>query len=218
MKKQWILVGMLASVMLGSPALIAQHKAPNTQPTTAQPPSAPTGEVPLGTVRIPRSVTADGKPLPAGTYTVKVTAQEAKPEAVGTTEPLERWAEFSQGGAVKGREVVTIVPQAEIKMVVKDAPPRHRHLKGADAQGQRLSARLGQQRRESLPDSPADRRHGDTVKKERIKKDEGRRLRKGFSSSFFLPPSSFLHTAITSNCSWWRCVSGLMVIGLPNVR
>jgi hypothetical protein len=68
-------------------------------------------------------VTADGKPLPAGTYTVKVTAQEAKPEAVGTTEPLERWAEFSQGGAVKGREVVTIVPQAEIKMVVKDAPP-----------------------------------------------------------------------------------------------
>ena len=123
MKKQWILVGMLASVMLGSPALIAQHKAPNTQPTTAQPPPAPTGEVTLGTVRIPRSVTADGKPLPAGTYTVKVTAQEAKPEAVGTTEPLERWAEFSQGGAVKGREVVSIVPQAEIKMVVKDAPP-----------------------------------------------------------------------------------------------
>ncbi len=28
-----------------------------------------------------------------------------------------------QGGTVKGREVVSIVPQAEIKMVVKDAPP-----------------------------------------------------------------------------------------------
>jgi hypothetical protein len=55
---------------------------------------------------------------------VKVTAQEAKPETVGTTEPLERWAEFSQGGSVKGREVVSIVPEAEIKMVVKDAPPR----------------------------------------------------------------------------------------------
>ena len=123
MKKQWILVGMLACVMLGSPA-VAQHKAPNTQPTTAQPPPAPTGEVALGAVRIPRGVMADGKALPAGTYTVKVTAQEAKPEAVGTTEPLERWAEFSQGGAVKGREVVTIVPETEIKMVVKDAPPR----------------------------------------------------------------------------------------------
>ena len=124
MKKQWILVGMLASVMLGSPALVAQHKAPNTQPTTAQPPSAPTGEVALGSVRIPRGVMADGKALPAGTYTVKVTAQEAKPEAVGTTEPLERWAEFSQGSAVKGREVVSIIPESEIKMVVKDAPPR----------------------------------------------------------------------------------------------
>jgi hypothetical protein len=68
-------------------------------------------------------VTADGKPLPAGTYTAKVTAQEAKPEAVGTTEPLERWVELSQAKAVKGREVVVIVPQAEIKMVVKDTPP-----------------------------------------------------------------------------------------------
>jgi hypothetical protein len=103
--------------------VVAQHKAPNTQPTTAAAPAAPTGEVALGSFRLPKGVTADGKPLPAGTYTVKVTAQEAKPEAVGTTEPLERWVELSQGKTVKGREVVVIVPQAEIKMVVKDAPP-----------------------------------------------------------------------------------------------
>jgi hypothetical protein len=108
---------------LGSPAQ-AQHKAPNTQPTTAAAPAAPTGDLVLGTVRIPRAVTADGKALPAGSYQIKVTAQEARPEAVGTTEPLERWAEFSQRGDVKGREVVTIVPESEIKMVVKDAPPR----------------------------------------------------------------------------------------------
>ena len=31
--------------------------------------------------------------------------------------------ELSQGKEVKGREVVSIVPQAEIKMVVKDTPP-----------------------------------------------------------------------------------------------
>jgi hypothetical protein len=31
--------------------------------------------------------------------------------------------EFVQGGTVRGREVVSIVPQTEIKMVVKDAPP-----------------------------------------------------------------------------------------------
>lgn len=124
MKKQWVLVGILAGSLVTGDALLAQHKAPNQQPTTAQTPTAPTGEVALGSVRISRGVTADGKPLPAGTYQVRLTAQEAKPEAVGTTEPLERWAEFLQRGAVKGREVVTIVPQSEIQMVVKDAPPR----------------------------------------------------------------------------------------------
>jgi hypothetical protein len=54
---------------------------------------------------------------------LKVTAQQAAPEAVGTTEALERWVEISQGKEVKGREVVSIVPQNEIKMVVKDTPP-----------------------------------------------------------------------------------------------
>jgi hypothetical protein len=115
-------VGILAGTLLAGDAL-AQHKAPNQQPTTAETPQVPTGEVPLGTARIPRAVTADGKPLPAGTYTVRVTAQEAKPEAVGTTATLERWAEFVQKGEVKGREVVSIVPAAESKMVVQDAPP-----------------------------------------------------------------------------------------------
>ena len=124
MKKQWILAGVLASLVLGGSVVMAQHKAPNQQPTTAPVPAAPTGEIALGTVRVPRAVTADGKPLPAGTYTVRVTAQEARPEAVGTTEPLERWAEFVQRGTVKGREVVSIVPESEAKLVAKDAPPR----------------------------------------------------------------------------------------------
>ena len=122
MKKQWVLIGVLAAG-LGSGEMLAQHQAPKQQPLTAEAPGVPTGEVALGSVRIPRAVTADGKPLAAGQYQVRLTAQQAKPEAVGTTEQLERWAEFVQGGTVKGREVVTIVPQAEIKMVVKDAPP-----------------------------------------------------------------------------------------------
>ncbi len=122
MKKQWVLIGVLAGAMIGSDAL-AQHKAPNQQPSTADVPKAPTGELALGNVRLPRSVTADGKPLPAGTYQVRLTAQASKPEAVGQTAELERWAELVRGGNVAGREVVSIVPQAEIKMVVKDAPP-----------------------------------------------------------------------------------------------
>ena len=123
MKKQWVLVGLVAASLAAGDVLVAQHKTPKQQPTTAAAPSAPTGDIPLGSVRISRSVTADGKPLPAGTYTVRVTAQEARPDAVGTTEPLERWVEFVQRGTVKAREVVSIVPQSEIQMVVKDAPP-----------------------------------------------------------------------------------------------
>ena len=122
MKKQWVLAGILASALGVSDAL-AQHQAPNQQPNTATAPAVPAGDLALGKVRLPRAVTADGKALPAGTYDVKLTAQAAKPMAVGTTEPLERWVEFAQGGTVKGREVVSIVPQGEIKMVVKDAPP-----------------------------------------------------------------------------------------------
>ena len=123
MRQHWVVVGILAATLVAGDAL-AQHKAPNQQPNTAATPEAPTGEVALGSVRISRAVTADGKPLAAGTYTVRVTAQEAKPEAVGTTEALERWAEFVQRGQVKGREVVSIVPAAEVKTVAKDAPPR----------------------------------------------------------------------------------------------
>ena len=122
MKKQWVLVCVLAGALAGSDAA-AQHKAPNQQPNTAAEATAPAGDLALGRVRLPRAVTADGKPLPAGAYDIKLTGQEAKPQAVGTTETLERWVEFVQGGTVKGREVVSIVPQAEIKMVVKDTPP-----------------------------------------------------------------------------------------------
>jgi hypothetical protein len=122
MKTQWILAGVLAAA-IASGDVLAQHKAPNQQPGTAEAPAAPTGELALGSVRLPRAVVADGKPLPAGTYQVRLTAQEAKPEAVGTTEALERWVEFVQKGNVRGREVVSIVPGAEAKLVAKDTPP-----------------------------------------------------------------------------------------------
>lgn len=122
MKTNWVLVGVLAGSLVAGDAL-AQHQAPKDQPARAEEPAAPTGEMALGTVRIPRAVMADGKPLPAGSYQVRLTAQTAKPEAVGTSEPLERWVEFVQGKTVRGREVASIVPQAEVKLVVKDAPP-----------------------------------------------------------------------------------------------
>ena len=102
----------------------AGHAAPKPQPGTEAAGAAPEGQVMLGSVRIPKAVKADGKSLPAGTYQVRLTPQTASPDAKGQTATLERWAEFVQGGQVKGREVVTIVPQSDISKVQKDAPPR----------------------------------------------------------------------------------------------
>ena len=60
MRKQWVVVGILAGTLIAGDAL-AQHKAPNQQPNTAATPEAPAGDVPLGSVRITRAVTADGR-------------------------------------------------------------------------------------------------------------------------------------------------------------
>ena len=112
------------------------HTAPKAQPNTAEDPTAP-GAMALGTVRLPAGVKADGKDLPAGSYQVRLTADEAKPDAKGSTEKLERWVEFMKGGKVAGREVVSIVPNTETKLVQKDTPPpaggaKVEALKGGD--------------------------------------------------------------------------------------
>jgi hypothetical protein len=101
----------------------AGHVAPKPQPEVAPEAVAPDGTLPLGTVHLPKSVKADGKPLPAGTYQVRLTADEAKPDAKGSAQKLERWVEFLKGGKVVGREVVSIVPANEAKLVQKDTPP-----------------------------------------------------------------------------------------------
>ena len=66
---------------------------------------------------------ADGRALAAGTYDLRVTADSANPDAPGQLAVLERWVEFRQGDEVKGREVVSIVPQSEIDSIAKSAPP-----------------------------------------------------------------------------------------------
>jgi hypothetical protein len=148
--KQLVLVGALMGALSVGTAYAQEkgakpdtgaqgHTAPKTQPNTAPSPTAPTGELALGSVSLPKGVKADGKPLPAGTYQVRLTPQQATPDAKGQTAPLERWVEFVRGGKVVGREVVTIVPQAEIALVQKDTPPRPNGakietLKGGDYQ------------------------------------------------------------------------------------
>ncbi len=115
----------------------AGHAAPKAQPNTTDNPNATDTAMALGTVRLPKGVKADGKALAAGSYQVRLTAEEAKPDAKGSSEVLERWVEFVQKGEVKGREVVSIVPANEAKLVQKDTPPpsggsKVETLKGGD--------------------------------------------------------------------------------------
>jgi hypothetical protein len=109
MKKN-LLVGALASVFFVA-ATAAYTPSELQGGASAQ---VPTGQTNLGTVDIPRAVTADGKPLAAGKYTLRLTAETAQP-APGQTASLERWVEFMQGSKVVGRELVSIVPADEVK-------------------------------------------------------------------------------------------------------
>lgn len=76
----------------------------------------------LGTVRLSRGVMADGKALPAGSYSLRV-SDEAVKTPVGQATDNVRWIEFVQGGQVKGRELASVVPSAEVKQVVKGTGP-----------------------------------------------------------------------------------------------
>lgn len=106
--------------------LVAFLLAAFTGVAAAQQGQVPTTETALGSVRIPRTVKADGKDLRAGTYQVRLTSQDAAPPAAGIIR--ERWVEFVQGGKVAGREVVSIVPGDEVKDLQPgpDAPPSTR--------------------------------------------------------------------------------------------
>ena len=100
-----------------------EARTPKQQPNTAPTPDVPTAAMALATVNIPRAVKADGKPLPAGTYQVRLTADEAKPDAVGTSGKLERWVEFVQKGSGQGTRSRLDRRKGDSKFVVKDTPP-----------------------------------------------------------------------------------------------
>lgn len=120
--KQVVLVAAIAAVLATTGVFTLDSTAAGRVAPRVQA-DVPGGEAALGSVRIGRRVMADGKPLAAGTYQVRLTAQTAQPSARGASASLERWVEFVQGGQVKGREVVSIVPRDEIKQVAKTNPP-----------------------------------------------------------------------------------------------
>ena len=128
-------IGLSCLLVIGAASVSERAVVAQAKPAAGA--QAASGTTNLGSVRIPRAVKANGENLPAGTYTVRITEATASPAAAGQTPQLERWAEFLQNGKVVGREVVTVVPAADIKQVAEMTPPpaggsRTELLKGGD--------------------------------------------------------------------------------------
>jgi hypothetical protein len=102
----------LLSMLAGAMALMAWMPASLAAQTATT----------LGTVRLSRGVMADGKALPAGSYSLRVSADPVA-TVVGQGGDKAKWVEFVQGGQVKGRELASVIPSAEVKQVVKGASP-----------------------------------------------------------------------------------------------
>lgn len=94
-------------------------------------PAAPT----IGTARLPQAVMADGKPLPAGTYAIRLTT-DTPSVVVGQSPEATRWVEFVQRGTVVGREIATVVAADDMRTMAKmprtGGAVRVQTLKGGD--------------------------------------------------------------------------------------
>ena len=125
---------------LGHPALLGAQAAtaPKSQAPSAEKKidekaapkqAAPMGNMKMassgssiGSVHIPHKVTADGQSLPAGTYSLRLSDAEVK-AVPGQTPAETKWVEFVQGGAVKGREIATVLTAADAKQIAKQGLP-----------------------------------------------------------------------------------------------
>jgi|SwirhisoilCB2_FD_contig_111_1109283_length_1012_multi_6_in_0_out_0_2 hypothetical protein len=103
-----------------------------TMPTFAQ--ESSNGAV-LGSVTLTRKVLADGQPLAAGTYQVRLSSEQVKP-VVGESPQSERYVEFVRAGKVAGREVATVIPSNDLSTMKYGRPPvnssKVEMLKGGD--------------------------------------------------------------------------------------
>ena len=77
----------------------------------------------LGTVHLTKKVTANGQPLAAGTYQVRLSSDQAPQPGVGQSADSERYVEFVKGGKVVGREVATVVSNSDIGQIAKGKKP-----------------------------------------------------------------------------------------------
>jgi hypothetical protein len=75
----------------------------------------------LGSLHLTYAVVADGKPLAAGLYLLRLTDDEPKP-AVGKSPHAERWIEFVKDGRVAAREVANVVSAKDTETITMRPP------------------------------------------------------------------------------------------------
>jgi hypothetical protein len=92
-----------------------------TRPVAAQAQAAAAGTS-LGSVSLSRRVMLNGQPIAAGTYQVRLTPDQAEP-GIGQSPESERYVEFLRAGKVVGRELATVVSNADIATVAKGRRP-----------------------------------------------------------------------------------------------
>ena len=63
----------------------------------------------LPIARIPQPVTANGQPLAAGAYEIRITMERPTLPS-GVPSETQRWVEFLAGGAVAAREIAEVIP------------------------------------------------------------------------------------------------------------
>jgi len=128
--KRLVLVGVVAGALACGTAW-AQTPAPAGSTTKGQAAgthkggaahSGQTGNN-LGTVTLKNKVLANGQPLAAGTYQVRLTDEEPKP-ATGESPAAERWVEFVRGGKVAGKEVASVIGADDIGKIAKGPRPK----------------------------------------------------------------------------------------------
>jgi len=114
---------MIASLALGT--WLAGLLAASAVSAQALPFALPTCEAEAATfsnIRLPQALLANGKPVAAGTYQVRLTTERPAPDA-GQSSNAECWVEFVKSGAVAGREMATVISAEDISSVAKGPAP-----------------------------------------------------------------------------------------------
>ena len=73
-------------------------------------------------IRLPQAVLANGKPVAAGTYQVRLTTERPAP-AAGQSSNAECWVEFVKSGEVAGREMASVISAEVISAVARGPEP-----------------------------------------------------------------------------------------------